>query len=383
MSKKISLYVMIAGILLLSACSASEKKEKETNGEKEEHTVDKSTNITSYIGEQIDVAEDGSIQLPFHDQVLAADFSKDDHIKLLAFDEYIMIVEGQEIIHVEEAAPEHHLHSDELTVSEDGRFVTWRGHQDDFEISVFDVKNKESHLVEKTEDTDPYDVFAPHHIEKVEDSYYLMMNDYWAALNLQHLDDGSVKVLDLNNLEIKNDRKTIEKVSPKKPIEDDDMYHELKAEGSEMGLEDGIYSEDGYYKLFYAFEEVGENDETMSLTNLYGADVEKSVMKEIKIEGLEFGKDNIHVMYFSELDTEQMQVGDNGIVILPIIDGNVEENEYTLSVYVIDLTEENPLATLVTEEEVSDVRPSMFFNEDESAMYLSTEDGMKRYVVKE
>ncbi len=177
--------------------------------------------------------------------------------------------------------------------------------------------------------------------------------------------------------------KPSKKVSPKKPIEDDDMYHELKAEGSEMGLEDGMYSEDGYYKLFYAFEEVGENDETMSLTNLYGADVEKSIMKEIKIEDLEFGKDDIHVMYFSELDTEQMQVGDNGIVILPIVDGNVEENEYTLSVYVIDLTEENPLATLVTEEEVSDVRPSMFFNEDESAMYLSTEDGMKRYVVKE
>jgi len=327
--------------------------------------------------------EDGSIQLPFNDQVLAADFSKDGHIKLLAFDEYIILVEGNKIIHAEESAPEHHLHSDELTVSEDGRFVTWRGRLDDYEISVYDVEKKEAHLVEKTEDTDPYDVFAPHHIETVGDSYYLMMNDYWAALNQRHLDDGTVKVLDLNNLEIKNDRETIEKVSPKEPIEDDDMYHELKAEGSEIGLEDGIYSEDGYYKLFYAFEEVGEEDETMSLTKLYGADVEKSVMKEIKIEGLEFGKDDIHVMYFSELDTEQMQVGDNGILILPIVDGNVEENEYNLSVYIVDLTEDDPLATLVTEEEVTDVRPSMFFNEDQSAIYLSNEDGMKKYDVTE
>lgn len=379
--KNIWLYGMIAGLLLFTACAASEKEEEETNRGQAENTVEESSDVAAYIGEQIEIVEDGSIQLPFNDQVLAADFSKDGHIKLLAFDEYMIIVEGEEIIHAEESAPEHHLHSDELTVSEDGRFVTWRGRLDDYEISVYDVEKKEAHLIEKTEDTDPYDVFAPHHIETVGDSYYLMMNDYWAAINQRHLDDGTVKVLDLTNLEIKNDRETIEKVSPKEPIEDDDMYHELKAEGSEIGLEDGIYSEDGYYKLFYAFEEVGEEDETMLLTKLYGADVEKSVMKEIKIKGLEFGKDDIHVMYFSELDTEQMQVGDNGILILPIVDGNVEENEYNLSVYIVDLTEDDPLATLVTEEKVTDVRPSMFFNEDQSAIYLSNEDGMKKYDV--
>src|SRR5690625_2637790 len=160
---------MIAGLLLFSAGSTSEKKEEEKSGGKAEDIVDENIDIASYIGAQIDVAEDGSIQLPFNDQVLAADFSKDGHIKLLAFDEYIIIVEGEEIIHAEEAAPEHHLHSDELTVSEDGRFVTWRGRLDDYEISVYDVEKKEAHLVEKTEDTDPYDVFAPHHIETVGD----------------------------------------------------------------------------------------------------------------------------------------------------------------------------------------------------------------------
>lgn len=379
MKKTIWLYVIFAGILFLYACSEG----GETDGGQASEVEEESTDLKDYIGEQIDIAEDGSIQLPFHDQVLAADYSKDGNIKLFAFDDYVIIVEGEEIIHAEEAAPKRHLHSDELSVSEDGRFVTWRGHLDDLEISVYDVENKEAHLIEKTEDWDPYDIFAPHLIEKHGDIYYLMTNDYWAAIGLNHLDDGSVKVLDLNNLEIKNDRETIEKVTPKEPIEDDDMYHDLKARASELGLEDGPYSEDGYFKYFFAMEEVGEDEDTMLLTNLYGGDVVKSELKEIKIDDLEFGKDEIRVMSFGELDTEQIQVADNGMFILPVVDGKVEENDYKLNVYIADLTDENPIATLVIEEEVTDVRPTVFFNEDEMAIYLSKEGILEKYDVKE
>ncbi|MEI3613273.1 hypothetical protein [Pseudogracilibacillus sp. SO30301A] len=378
MKKIIWLYVILAGMLFLVACSEG----KETEGEQVSKKEEESAGVKDYIGEQITISEDGSIELPFDDQVLAADFSGDGNIKLLAFDDYVIIVEGEEIIHAEEAAPKHHLHSDELSVSEDGRFVTWRGHLDDLEISVYDVENREVHLVEKTEEWDPYDIFAPHLIEKHGDIYYLMTNDYWAAMGLNHLDDGSVKVLDLNNLEIKSDRETIEKVTPKEPIEDDDMYHDLNARAAELGLEEGPYSEDGYFKYFFAIEEA-EDEDTMLLTNLYGGDVVKSELKEMKLEDLEFGKDEIRVMSFKELDTEQIQVADNGMFILPVVDGEVEENDYKLNVYIADLTDENPIGTLVIEEEVTNVRPTVFFNEDETAIYLSKEGILEKYDVKE
>lgn len=76
-----------------------------------------------------------------------------------------------------------------------------------------------------------------------------------------------------------------------------------------MGLEEGGYSEYGYYNYFYAVEEVGEDDVDMSLTKLYGLDVEQGVLKEIKVEGLEFGKDDIYVMNYSELETTNPSSG--------------------------------------------------------------------------
>ena len=59
--------------------------------------------------------------------------------------------------------------------------------------------------------------------------------------------------------------------------------------------------------------------------------------------------------------------------IIPIVDGDVEENNYKLSIYLADLTDDTPLATLVTE----DMRQTVFFNEDESAIYLSKEGGLE------
>jgi len=173
-------------------------------------------------------------------------------------------------------------------------------------------------------------------------------------------------------------------VTPEEPIEDDDMYHELKADAAELGMEDGPYSDYGYYKYFFAAEEPEEDDRHKSLTKLYGADVEKSELKEIKIEDLEFGKDEIHVISnIYDVDTQQVQLADNGMVILPIVDGDLEENNFTFRIYIVDLTEDAPLATLVTEEEVTDVRPSVFFNEDETAIYVSKEGELEKFVVKE
>lgn len=58
--------------------------------------------------------------------------------------------------------------------------------------------------------------------------------------------------------------------------------------------------------------------------------------------------------------------------LLLIVDGD-EENNYILSVYVADLMKDNPLTTLITEEKVIDVKLSVFFNEDDTAVYLSKE----------
>ena len=380
MKKKIWLYVLIAGLLLLSACSEGE--ETKSSGKQEANSVEENTEMEALIGEQIEVAEDGSIELPFHDQVLAAAYSKDGHIKLFGFDGFVIIVEGDEIIYAEEHSSKYHLDSHELTVSEDGRFVAWRGHMEDFEISVYDVENKVAHLVEKTDDLDPYIIFAPFLIEKHGDTYYLMSNDYLAAIGFGHNDKGSIVVIDLNNMELTDDRKITKKLIPEKPIEDDDTYHNVRAEAAEMGLEEGYYSEYGYYNYFYDAEEVGEDDQVMSLTKLYGNVVEKGLLKEIKIEDMEFGKDEINVMNYSEFETQRIQVADNGMFLLPVVDGDVEENDYTLSVYVADLTEENPVATLVTKEEVTDVRPSMFFNEDATAIYVSKEGMLEKYDIK-
>src|SRR5690554_5823409 len=174
-------------------------------------------------------------------------------------------------------------------------------------------------------------------------------------------------------MELTDDKKITEKLIPEKPIEDDDTYHNERAEEAGMRLKESYYSEYGYYNYFYDAEEVGEDDQVMSLTKLYGNVVEKGLLKEIKIEDMEFGKDEINVMNYSEFETQRIQVADNGMFLLPIVDGDVEENDYTLRVYVADLTEENPVATLVTKEEVTDVRPSMFFNEDATAIYVSKE----------
>jgi len=375
---KIWLCTILVGVFLLAACSESKEQE-------EANAVEESAEITDYIGEKIDVKEDGSIELPFDDQVLAAAYSEDGEIKLFAFDDYIIIVEGEEIIHVnEEAAPEHHLESGELAVSEDGRFATWKIHKDEVKIGVFDVENREDNIVESEDDLILLNIFSPNLIEKHGDTYYLMTNDYWSATGLRNLDNGSINVVDLSNLEIKNDKETIKKVTPEQPIEDDNMYHELKADAAELGMDDGHYSDYGYYKYFYEAEEPEEDDRHDSLTMLYGADVEKSELKEIKLEDLEFGKDEIHVISnIYDVDTQQIQLADNGMVILPIVNGDLEENNFTFRIYIVDLTEDVPLATLVTEEEVTDVRPSVFFNEDETAIYVSKEGELEKFVVKE
>ena len=218
---KIWLCAILVGVFLLAACS--ESKESEESGEKVEEAdaVEESAEITDYIGEQIDVKEDGSIELPFDDQVLAAAYSGDGEIKLFAFDDYIIIVEGEEIIHVnEEAAPEHHLDSGELAVSEDGKFATWKIYNDEVKFGVFDVGNRDAHIVESEDDLVLLNIFSPNLIEKHGDTYYLMTNDYWSAIGLR---GGSINVVDLNDLEIKSDKETIKKVTPEEPIEDDSI----------------------------------------------------------------------------------------------------------------------------------------------------------------
>src|SRR5690606_13883366 len=105
-----------------------------------------------------------------------------------------------------------------------------------------------------------------------------------------------------------------------------------------------------------------------------------SILKEIKLEDLEFGTDEIRVMEFRQLDTQRLQIADNGMFIIPVVAGNVEENDYTLNVYVADLTKDSPVtAILITETEVTDNRPSIIFNEDESAIYLSHGNIMERF----
>lgn len=387
MKKHFFTYVFIATVIFLSGCSDSKAEDENEVAEESETTVENSTEpgteLESLIGQQIEITEDGSIRLPFDDQVLAATFSNDGHVKFLAFDEYMILVEGEEIIHADISSPDHHLESDEIALSEDGRFATWRSHLDDFEISVYDLETREKHVVEKTEDHDPYNVFQPWLIEKHGDTYYLMTNDYWAALGIGYESDGSVTVLDLNNLEIIDEYARVEPLLPTEPIEDDDKYHTLKAEAAVLGMEDGMYSPYGYFKYFYAIEEPGEDEDSMKITNLYGGDTANSILKEIKLEDLKFGTDEIRVMEFRQLDTQRLQIADNGMFIIPVVDGNVEENDYTLNVYVADLTKDSPVtATLITETEVTDNRPSIFFNEDESAIYLSHGNIMERFELK-
>lgn len=383
MQKKIWLYVCLIGILLLVACSDKEGEEAasdETTDEVAEGEENKE--LEDYIGETIDVKEDGSITFPFDEQVLGAAYSENGDIMLLGLDDYVVIVEEEEIIHVDgEAAPDYHFLSEELAVSEDGKFATWRVYDNEDKFGVFDVDNQEVDFVESPGNSDIINIFSPHLIEKHDDTYYLMTNDYWAALNIEDPEADFTKVVDLNELEIKKDKETIEKVSPKEPVEDDDVYHDLKADAAKLGMEEGPHSDYGYFRYFY--EAVKEGDDIMTLKQLYGSDVEQKKIKEIEIEDVDIENDGIDVMDLMNTDTKQIQIADNGMLILPIVDGDVTENDYTLRIYSADISEESPFASFVTEIEVTDEQPTVFFNEDNTAIYLSTEEGLEKFDVKD
>ena len=372
LKKKCLFLLVVAFTLLLTACS----DKKSTNQDEKENRTKEVTSVEKFIGKRIDIKEDGSIEIPFDEQVLVASYSKDGHNKLFGIDGAILVIEGDEIVYSEEHKSIVHLETDRLTVSEDGRFAAWRSHMEDFEISIYDFENHSAHLIEETDEYDPYMVFEPLLIEKHDDTYYLLSN--------KHLVGSSPElVINLNEMEMTDDETILKKLTPKEPIEDDDTYHEVRAEASTLGLEDGFYSEYGYYNFYYAAEEYDEDDIEMTLTQLYGNDASKGTLSEIELEGRAFDKDNITIFRFShlQLDTLTIQVSDNGMLILPIVDGDLEGNDYHLSVYVADLTKDQPVAQLVAEEKVTEERPTILFNEDASAIYISKNAILEKYEI--
>src|SRR5699024_8800076 len=157
LKKKCLFLLVVAFTLLLTACS----DKKSTNQDEKENRTKEVTSVEKFIGKRIDIKEDGSIEIPFDEQVLVASYSKDGHNKLFGIDGAILVIEGDEIVYSEEHKSIVHLETDRLTVSEDGRFAAWRSHMEDFEISIYDFENHSAHLIEETDEYDPYMVFEP------------------------------------------------------------------------------------------------------------------------------------------------------------------------------------------------------------------------------
>lgn len=372
LKRKILLFFILVVVFILVACSSgnvdSVEEGKESGFQKEAPAVE------DYIGQQIDIKEDGTIQLPFDEQVLVATFSEDGAQKIFGIEGVILLIDDDEIVYAEEHKSIFHLHSDEITISDDGRFAAWRNHMENFEISIYDFESQTAYLIEETEELDPYMVFTPFLITNYDNGYYLSANTHLVG-------SSPPLIVDLNEMKLTDSRELIEKISPKEPVEDDDTYHEIRAEASTLGLNDGIYSEYGYYNFYFDYEDYDEDDISLTLTKLYGNDVTNGVLSEIQLEGLDFEQDDIEVFRFTHklLDTLTLKVSDNGMFIIPVVDGDLEENNYQLSVYVANLTDKNPVAKLLVEEDVTEERPTVFFNEDNSAIYVSKKGELQKY----
>lgn len=355
LNKRKLVTLLIAILLLFTACSV-DAGNKARDEKKSKKGSEETMNLDDLIGKEIDISE-GTITLPFDDQVSEAVFSEDGTVMILRTPAYVVVVDGEEIIRVDKVKS----YSELVTpmVSNDGRFVTWRGHQDDWEISVYDVENRQLDVVEEDEEQDPYGVGDEPLIEKHDDTYFLMDNLYMFGYEID-------KALDLLNKRIysfgnPDDEAMLEKLSPKSRTTDEDVYVEIENKMYRESLDRGnegnlasVYTNYGNYEVFYDYEE--DKDEHSHITKMFGVDVKKGAIFDVLDEaGIELGKDK------ARLQPSELSIAENGHVLLPIFEQYPDETDmYKMFVYHIDLSEKNPEDELLIERdftEYPDERP--------------------------
>lgn len=370
--KRKFIILILACLFVLSACSGN--PDNDASGKNTEKKKEDETNFKELIGKTIEVKDD-TIILPFKDIVQEAKFSNDGEVKVLRTPNYIVVIDGEEIIHTDKMSSA----DKQLTgtsVSEDGRFVTWRGLNDDWELSVYNVENRQLNVVEKNDTHDPMILTFPPLIEKHDDIYYLVDNQYMFGFEIYAALDLVNEKLYVENYE--EDHEMLDKLSPKSRTTNEETYvameNLLYKESQDRGLDykfDSIATDYGNYELFFDYK---ESDDPYSLmTELLGADTKKGDFWIVPLEdeSIDLQRDEL------TLNSSEVSMSENGHVLLPIFEEHPDkEYTYKIAIYHTDISKDSPNIQLLSEHDFtnySEGRPSLLLNADESGFYLSEE----------
>ncbi len=362
------LLLIITSILI--ACGNVTEDEKGTG------TGTSETNVEELIGKSITISDDGSITLPHENVVIDAYYSGDGRVKLFNTLDEVLIIDGVEIVYAEEGSTAYNLPA----VSDDGRFVAWFSEYsgDGPTISFYDLQEERAEIIESDKVTGELNVSDQMVIKQIDDFYYLLSN-------LEQDGLPPLMVVELTTKEVyeRDAGEIIEKLTPEKPVLDDERYHDYQAKARQI-LEPVskkwgyTYEKAGYYQLFYNVEEDSEEEYIRYVINLYGFNAHDSSNVPIEISTENFTLDESE----TEIREEDMRVADEtGFAIIPMFQKEFNES-YQLSVYSTNLSHSNPELALVTEEEVATSnreRPRVVLNHDGSGFYLTNIDGTMNF----
>lgn len=355
------------------------EKEQESKKEQPEKTDVTEEGYESLIGETIAISDDGSLSLPFEEQVREAAFSEDGKIKLLETKKGTILIKDDTVVHAAEAgsiAPP--------AVSEDGRFAVWNTNND-WEPAIYDFETDELQIVELTDEDDPYNIQAYDFplIEKHGDTYYLMDNMHMYGL-------PPIGALDLNEGKIytnfnDEDQEVLDTLAPTAVV-DDDTYHTYEADVrtriNPNGDSDNIFelkSDDGLYEVYFKADRI--DDSELLVRELYGVETPTGTVMPISTEevGIDLSKETTK-LHATLAIIDDIKISDSGMLLLPIFEE--EGDTIHMSIFVVDLTEEEPKLHLIEEREVAndpDERPILIFNFDATGFYVSNVDGTMDY----
>src|SRR5699024_2859196 len=180
-------------------------------------------------------------------------------VKLFNTRDEMILVNGEEIVHIEEAGSTYTLPA----VSEDGRFAAWFAEYDESGVSFYDLEKSGFDIIEQ--DDVPYDLHIENEmlIEKRDDSYFYVSN------TKQH-EYPPLSALELVTKEPYSESNEehiamLDKLGGDEPVLDSDRYHDFDEQAriildpiSEKWMY--AYEGAGYYQLVYNFENDSEND---------------------------------------------------------------------------------------------------------------------------
>lgn len=352
--------------------SGSSEAESEVDGSDGAEVSDEGESREEFVGELVELGDDGSVVLPFDGVVVDAVFSGDGRVKLLRLVDELVVVDGAEIVYVDSGSSLYFP-----AVSEDGRFAAWVSDDEDMTVGVYDVSRRQVDMVESSDEVVVFSRDSSAVIERLNGRYYYMDNSRLYGLlplSATDVERGEIYAeLDEAGMEL------LQKLAPEEAILDlerYDLYDEAVRDTLDPISEkwDVVYEDDGYYHLFYHMEEDEVDESVRYVTSLYGYNLhdDRDELVEISTDSFGLGEAEWRIV------ASDMRVDDaSGVAVVPMFKES-SEGSYVFGVYVVDLSVDEPQLSRVTEMEVAGEvadRPRVMFNEAGDGVYVAMSDG--------